>query len=74
MKSWFFNFTPTCKTKLFDYIHVTECIWIICTCISIQYWFQCDTIVAQYGPVIAELFSQLLDPKKICQVFQHCHF
>jgi ABC-type polysaccharide transport system permease subunit len=29
---------------------------------------QCNTIVAQYGPVIAQLIAQLVDPKKICEV------
>lgn len=48
MKSWLFNYSLTCKAKLYDYLHMTYCFWIICTCISIQYlipvWHYCGPV------------------------------
>nr|XP_019927940.2 prosaposin isoform X4 [Crassostrea gigas] len=44
----------------------------VCNFLPTTFKEECDTIVAQYGPVIAQLFSQLLDPKKICQEIKLC--
>ncbi|XP_062575849.1 prosaposin-like isoform X2 [Saccostrea cucullata] len=44
----------------------------VCNFLPTTFKEECDTLVAQYGPVIAQLISQLMDPKKICEEIKLC--
>ncbi|XP_061168001.1 uncharacterized protein LOC133176955 [Saccostrea echinata] len=44
----------------------------VCNFLPTTFKEECDTLVAQYGPVIAQLISQLIDPKKICEEIKLC--
>ncbi|XP_056018469.1 prosaposin-like [Ostrea edulis] len=44
----------------------------VCNFLPTTFKEECNTVVAQYGPVIAQLIAQLVDPKKICEEIKLC--